>query len=180
MEPVEATRVSTDHLEITTYLSDGTITSGTRFSLVLDVEPRPGMHVYAPGAEADGYRVVTLRMDPQPYVRLMPIEYPVSESYLFEPLDEVEPVYLDRFILRQDIVLEATRGGAQTEAALRLASLGIEELAMSGTLTLRGTLDYQACDDSICYNPVSVPLSWTVTLTPLDTERSSQSPLRRR
>ena len=51
---------------------------------------------------------------------------------------------------------------------------------MSGTLTLRGTLDYQACDDSICYNPVSVPLSWTVTLTPLDTERSSQSPLRRR
>ena len=111
MEPVEATRVSTDHLEITTYLSDGTITSGTRFSLVLDVEPRPGMHVYAPGAEADGYRVVTLRMDPQPYVRLMPIEYPVSESYLFEPLDEVEPVYLDRFILRQDIVLEATRGG---------------------------------------------------------------------
>ena len=174
MEPVEATQVSTDHLEITTYLSDGTITSGTRFSLVLDVEPRPGMHVYAPGAEADGYRVVTLRMDPQPYVRLMPIEYPVSESYLFEPLDEVEPVYLDRFILRQDIVLEAI---FRTPAERQVRN---EELAMGGTLTLRGSLDYQACNDSICYNPVSVPLSWTVTLTPLDTQRSSQPPLRRR
>ena len=55
-----------------------------------------------------------------------------------------------------------------------------EELAFSGTLTLRGTLDYQACDDRVCYNPVSVPLSWTVTLVPLDTELSSESSLRRR
>ena len=123
------------------------------------------MHVYATGAEADGYRVITLRIEPQPYIRFMPVEYPVSETYLFEPLDEVEPVYLDRFILRQDIVLEATR---QTEAALRLRQSLVPddipqaELALSGTLILRGTLDYQACDDSICLSPVSVPLSWTV------------------
>ena len=181
-EPVEATQVSTAHLQVTTYLSDTAISSGSRFSVVLDIEPRPGMHVYAPGADADGYRVVTPRMDPQPYVRLLPVEYPASEQYLFEPLDEVEPVYMDRFTLRQDIVLEATR---QTEAALGLRRSLVpddvprEELALGGTLTLRGTLDYQACDDSICYNPVSVPLSWTVTLTPLDSELTSESQLPR-
>jgi len=32
---------------------------------------------------------------------------------------------------------------------------------------ITGTLEYQACDDKLCYNPTSVPLSWTVALTPL-------------
>ncbi len=40
--------------------------------------------------------------------------------------------------------------------------------AFSGTneLVLTGSLDYQACDDKICYNPESVPLSWRVELKP--------------
>ena len=29
-------------------------------------------------------------------------------------------------------------------------------------ITIKGTLTYQACDDSICYAPVSVPVAWTV------------------
>ena len=182
-ERVEATRTSTEHIEVTTYLSDASITSGSRFSLVLDVEPRSGMHVYAPGAETDGYRVIALAMEPQPYVRYLPVEYPASQMYLFEPLDELEPTYMDPFSLRQDIVLEPRR---ESEAALGLRESLVpddvprEELAFSGTLTLRGTLDYQACDDRVCYNPVSVPLSWTVTLVPLDTSLSSESSLRRR
>ena len=28
--------------------------------------------------------------------------------------------------------------------------------------TIDGTLDYQACDDSVCYLPVSVPFQWTL------------------
>ena len=35
-------------------------------------------------------------------------------------------------------------------------------------LTLCGTLEYQACDDKICYSPQSMPVTWTVTLKPLD------------
>jgi hypothetical protein len=38
-------------------------------------------------------------------------------------------------------------------------------------LTLTGSLDYQACDDQICYNPVSVPLSWTVAVRPLSSRQ---------
>jgi hypothetical protein len=38
--------------------------------------------------------------------------------------------------------------------------------AFSGkpSLTVTGTLSYQACDDRICFNPVTVPLTWTVPL----------------
>jgi len=39
-------------------------------------------------------------------------------------------------------------------------------------VTLTGSIDYQARDDRLCYDPVSVPLSWTVTLNPLDNQRA--------
>jgi hypothetical protein len=39
------------------------------------------------------------------------------------------------------------------------------------SLTLTGTLEYQACDDKICFNPASVPLSWTLSLRPIVLER---------
>jgi hypothetical protein len=43
-----------------------------------------------------------------------------------------------------------------------------------GSLTLKGVLKYQACDNTICYAPVSVPVTWTVALqaaTPHDVKR---------
>jgi len=41
-------------------------------------------------------------------------------------------------------------------------------------LTLSGTLDYQACDDAICYLPVSVPVSFTLEFQHLDYQRSGR------
>jgi hypothetical protein len=29
-----------------------------------------------------------------------------------------------------------------------------------------GKLDYQACDDKVCYAPRSVPVKWTIALEP--------------
>ena len=40
-------------------------------------------------------------------------------------------------------------------------------LAGQTSLTIRGTLDYQACDDKVCYAPTSVPLTFTFDFTPL-------------
>ena len=36
--------------------------------------------------------------------------------------------------------------------------------ASATTLVITGTLEYQACDGKICYNPVPVPLSWKVAM----------------
>jgi peroxiredoxin len=149
---VRGTTVSTGHLDLTTYPSDPEVAVGNHFSLVCEVTPKPGMHVYAPGA--DGYRVVTATIEARPYLETRPLEYPASEIYHFEPLDERVPVYQQPFTLVQEIVLD---GSPESQALLR----GQE------SLTIRGTLEYQACDDRICYNPVSVPLSWTVDLRTL-------------
>ena len=149
---VEGTEVSTSHLTLRTYPSDSVVALGERFALALEITPLENMHVYAPGA--DKYRVVTVQIEPQPFVQVLPIQHPVSETYYFAPLDERVPVYQKPFTLLQEIVPEVSR-----EA--RAAFEGID------TLTLTGSLEYQACDDRLCYNPMSVPLSWTVQLKPL-------------
>ncbi len=46
-----------------------------------------------------------------------------------------------------------------------------EQLKPAENVTLNGRLDYQACDDKQCFNPASVPLSWTLALRPLVRDR---------
>ena len=147
---VQATQVSTAHLDLRAYPSDASVALGTRFSLALDITPKRGIHVYAPGAT--GYRVITLNIAPQPYVRTQPLRYPASEIYHFVPLNERVPVFQKPFTLFMDVVPEATTAEA------RRAFAGRSELVITGTL------DYQACDDKICFNPASVPLTWKVTM----------------
>ncbi len=158
---VEATEIWTDHLKLRIYPSQPAIAPGRRVSLILEIEPAARMHVYAPGA--DNYRLITLMVAAQPFVRLAPMRYPASEIYFFEPLHERIPVYQKPFKLVQELMLDAR---PQAQAAFRGKPL----------LTLTGTLDYQACDDKICFNPVSVPLSWTLALRPNPTQGPSGAP----
>ncbi len=161
LSPIAAIEGSTAHLKLTAYPSNPYVTVGTRFSVAVQVEPKPGIHVYAPGAEALGYRVVSLNLRPVPHVRFEPVEFPASEIYHFEPLDERVPVYQSPFTLLQEAVVAAT-----PEAK--------EALAQLDALTLSGTLDYQACDDRLCFEPVSVPLSFTLDLELLDRQRANR------
>jgi peroxiredoxin len=158
--PVEATRIAGNHLDLTAYASDTSVAAGNRFSVAIDVQPHAGVHVYAPGAS--GYRVIGLTIRPQPYLRVLPATYPKSEIYVFKPLNERVPVFQKPFTLVQELVLEGTRGA---QAAFR----GKESLAVEGSL------EYQACDDTVCFNPVSVPLTWTLNLKPLVTERAPRT-----
>ena len=154
--PVEATRLSAGHLDITTYASDPVIAPGNRFALAVQIQPAEHVHVYAPGAQ--GYQVVKLEMAQQPFVRILPVAYPASEVYFFKPLNERVPVYQKPFALLQEVVLEVS-----PEAAKALAG--------QTELKLNGRIQYQACDDIQCFNPASVPVSWTLKLTPNITER---------
>jgi len=159
--PVAATKISTGHLEITAYPSDPVVAPGDRFSVVLTIEPRAKMHVYAPGAK--GYRVIKLTIVPDPQARVLTLQYPPSEIYFFKPLNERVPVFQKPFRLVQELVLEGT---PQAQAALR----------GKDAVTVKGSLEYQACDDKQCFNPVAVPLSWTMNLRSLVLERPVRQP----
>lgn len=149
---LDATKASTAHLEVTAYASRAPVTPGSFVTLVLEVIPKRRMHVYAPGAK--GYRVVSLEIAPHPYLTAGRTRYPASEPYHFRPLDERVPVYQAPFRLTRDVALD---GRPKARRALR----------SQDRLTVAGSLEYQACDDTVCYNPVSVPVSWTLRLAPV-------------
>ena len=154
---VAGTEISTAHFDLTTYPSDSAVAAGNRFNF----RPRPRMHIYAPRAQ--NYRAISLKLDPHPWVQVVPMKYPPSEIYEFKPLNEKVPVYQKPFLLVQELVLSGT---PQAQAAYR----GQE------SITLTGSLEYQACDDTICYSPASVPLSWTLKLRSLVTGRTNRVP----
>jgi hypothetical protein len=156
---VAATRISSAHLDITTYPSLSQVAAGEHFSVVLEIQPHTRIHVYAPGAK--GYRAISLAIEPNPQVRVLPLRYPASQIYFFKPLNERVPVFQKPFRLAQELVLEGT---LPAQAALR----------GKDSVTVKGTFEYQACDDKECFNPVSVPLSWTLKLRPLIFQRPNQ------
>ncbi len=150
-----ATKVRSPQMEVTSYVTDSTVAPGTRFSIVLDVVPGPKMHVYAPGV-GSGYRPISLDIEPRPGLRVSSAQFPASEVYVFPPLNERVQVYQKPFRIVQDLVVDF--------APQAVASLG-------ESVAVKGTLRYQACDDAICYNPQTVPLTWTVAVRALDRDR---------
>jgi hypothetical protein len=154
--PVAATKASTAHLELTAFATDTEVAPGNHFSLVFDVSPKNGVHVYAPGAS--NYRIVSVAVAPQPFVQLQPVQYPRSEIYFFRPLNERVPVYQKPFRLIQEVLIEGT---AQAQAGLQAKQ----------SLTFTGSFEYQACDDKACFNPATIPLTWTLSLKALIRER---------
>jgi peroxiredoxin len=155
--PVAATKVAGSHVTIATYPSDASVAASNRFSLTLDVTPQTGVHVYAPGAS--GYKVIGVTITPQSFLRVLPTTYPKSETYFFKPLKEQVPVFQKPFTLVQELVLDGTPASQKVYSGKE-------------SITIEGSLDYQACDDKVCFNPVSVPLAWTVGLKTLVTERA--------
>ena len=150
----KTTSVRTPHVEIRTSASDEVVAPGERFGLVIDVAPKPTMRVYAPGQT--GYIPVSLALEPDGDYTAHPIAFPPAEDYLFAPLNERVKVYGKPFRLVQELTVSLSR-------ELR------ERAAAGATLTIRGTLRYQACDDKMCYVPAQAPLEWTVKLKRLET-----------
>ena len=151
-----ATKVTASHLALTTYATDQVVAPGTHLSLVLDVKLAPHVHVYAPSVT--GYKPIGLSLDAQPGLLVRGAQFPRAEDFYFKPLNEHVPVYSKPFRIVQDVAIDASPDG-------------IRALSGRERLTIAGTLNYQACDDKVCFTPQSIPLTWTVTLKPLDRER---------
>jgi DsbC/DsbD-like thiol-disulfide interchange protein len=130
------------HVAIATPPVAGTA-PGEQVPLTVEMTPNPGIHVYAPGAK--DYLPVKLTLKPQAEAAAGKLTYPKSEMVHFEVLNETVPVYRKPFTLRQDVTLK-------------------KSLKPGSTVTVAGTLEFQACDDQVCFVPESVPVSWTVAI----------------
>ena len=106
-----------------------------------------------------GASPIALSVEPQPGLPTRGALYPPSEDDHFKPLNERVQVYQRPFRIVQDVLIDAS---PQVQTSLKDMT----------TMTIKGVLIYQACDDKLCFTPQSVPLTWTVTLRQLDRERA--------
>ena len=147
----------TKHLQITTAASNDIARPGLRIVLSLDIQLKPGMHVYAPGVQ--GYIPIDWQLDPGgPAAKRHPFEYPASEMLRLEAIGETVPVYRDHIALQREITF------GQQGALKPLIS-------PVGELIVKGMFRYQACDDQKCYIPQDVPLEWRFKYEGLDRQR---------
>jgi hypothetical protein len=116
------------------------------------VIPGPKIHVYAPGQT--GYISIALTMSSSPDWRATPAMFPMAKQFV-DPVGERVLVYDQPFRLRQDVTLALTPSLRQRAAAKE-------------SLVIAGALEYQACDDKVCYRPETIPVQWTVMLTPIE------------
>src|SRR5215208_3231912 len=130
------------HAVVTGGPSNLGVTPGTRAMLFIDVTPNPNIHVYAPGAK--DYIAITVKLEPQPNVKFGKLAYPKSE--LVTLLDEKVPVFQKPVRLTQEVTVI---GGT---------------LKAGDTIPVKGTVEWQACDDKVCYAPESAPISWALTV----------------
>jgi DsbC/DsbD-like thiol-disulfide interchange protein len=131
------------HVTVETTASAPVVAKGGAVTLWADVTPKPNIHVYA--ADWQGFTPVTLVLTPRSGVTIGKVKYPIPELAHTVGVSDPVGVYTKPFRLAQPITVAAS--------------------AKSGeVVTIAGVVNYQACDDKVCYPTASVPISWTVNV----------------
>jgi DsbC/DsbD-like thiol-disulfide interchange protein len=124
-------------------VSASSVAPGATVSLFVDVTPNPAMHVYAEGAK--DVTPVALLITPNAAVTLGAPKYPKAESVPDPASVSPVPAYVRTFRISVPVtVKKSTKSGE--------------------SVTLGGVVNYQACDDRLCYPMSSAPVSWHVTV----------------
>jgi len=129
------------HAQVTASPADLGVAAGTKATLFVDVTPNPNIHVYAPGTK--DFIPITVKFDPQAAIKLGKLTYPKSETMTFA--DEKVPVFQKPFRLTQEVMLQG-------------------DVKAGTSVPVKATVDFQACDDKVCYPPESAAVSWTLTV----------------
>jgi AhpC/TSA family/Disulphide bond corrector protein DsbC len=144
--------VETKHLKLVSSASTEVVRGGQRIALVLELELKPKMHVYAPGVA--NYIPVDWTLNANPAVTAGVVDYPRAQVVELPAINEKVPVYTGRVRLVREIVIAQSAAGS------------------GNVLTIQGAFRYQACDDRQCYIPVTVPLEWKLKVEQHDRERA--------
>ena len=152
--------VEAPHLQLSVGQSDRVAVPGNLVTLTAEVRLPPDVHVYAPGTK--GYKTVKLSIDPLPDFDLRQASYPSAKILYLPAIKERVPVFEGTFRIRQELKVNS-----MTEFSGALGTDGKK-------VTVKGNLEYQACDSKICFLPTTVPVEWQFQIVPLDRQRAPE------
>ncbi len=152
--------VEAPHLQLSVGQSDRVAVPGNLVTLTAEVRLPPDVHVYAPGTK--GYKTVKLVIDPLPDFEIRQASYPSAKILYLPAIKERVPVFEGAFRIRQELKVNSM---AEFSGALG---------ADGKKVTVKGSLEYQACDSKICFLPATVPVEWQFQILPLDRQRAPE------
>ena len=152
--------VEAPHLQLSVGQSDRVAVPGNLVTLTAEVRLPPDVHVYAPGTK--GYKTVKLVIDPLPDFEVRQASYPSAKILYLPAIKERVPVFEGAFRIRQELKVNSM---AEFSGALG---------ADGKKVTVKGNLEYQACDSKICFLPATVPVEWQFQILALDRQRAPE------
>jgi peroxiredoxin len=152
--------VEDPHLQLSVGQSDRVAVPGNLVTLTAEVRLPPDVHVYAPGTK--GYKTVKLVIDPLPDFEIRQANYPSAKILYLPAIKERVPVFEGAFRIQQELKVNSMAEFSGT--------LGAD----GKKVTVKGSLEYQACDSKICFLPATVPVEWQFQILPLDRQRAPE------
>ena len=123
--------------------STATAAPGAALLLWADVTPKRNIHVYAPGAK--DVTAVSLVTTPNTRVTFGTVQIPRGRMMTTIGTTEPTPVFVERFRVVQPVTIARS-------------------VPSGSTVSVSAALNYQACDDRLCYPTATVPVVWTIVV----------------
>lgn len=117
------------------------VAPGATVSLWVDVTPKDKIHVYAPGAK--DFQPVTLVVSPGKEFTAGKTLFPAGTPIVFPEVKEPVPAYSSTFRITQPVTAAKT-------------------LAHGSAMIVSASVNYQACDDRVCFPPATMPVFWRI------------------
>jgi hypothetical protein len=131
------------HASVSASTSAASVAPGSAVTLWADVAPNPSIHIYAEGAK--DFTPVSLVLTPNAAVAAGKPRYPKPDVAFAPGATDAVPAYAQTFRIALPVTIKPT--------------------AKSGdVVTIAGAVNYQACDDRLCYPVTVAPVMWKVAV----------------
>lgn len=131
------------HATVASAQSVASAASGAAVTLWADVTPNPSIHIYAEGAK--DFTPVSLLLTPNAAIAPGKPTYPKPGSAAAPGATDAVPAYAQTFRIGVPVTIRSTAKPGEV-------------------LTVAGTVNYQACDDRLCYPVTAAPVVWTISV----------------
>jgi cytochrome c biogenesis protein CcdA/DsbC/DsbD-like thiol-disulfide interchange protein len=132
------------HAEATAVPVTEPVRPGTTVKTRVDVRVSPGFHVQSDKPRDPSLIPLTLTFDVPPGVTVGKLTFPPPKDFMLKGSDQPLAVFEGAFSIGVELVVAKDVG--------------------AGELIVPARLRYQACDDSVCFRPTTIPLSWTLSV----------------
>jgi len=117
---------------------------GTTVKAVVQVRVAPGFHIQSDRPRDPSLIPLTLTIDAPPGITVEGLVFPPAKDFTLKGTDQPLAVFEGAFPIE--------------------ARLAIAREHRAGEVTVPARLRYQACDDTTCFRPMTIPVSWTLTV----------------